>query len=56
MEAEVPDDSRGFLPLLRDGSLTKCAQGRSTRSEAQARGLLTPHEAEAAIAGVVPMA
>lgn len=56
MEAEVPDDSRGFLTPLRAGSLTKCAQGGSTQSEGQAHGLFALHESEAAIRGVVPMA
>lgn len=56
MEAGVPDDSRGFLPVLRAGSLTECARGGSAQSGAQACGLLAPHDAEAATAGVVPLA
>lgn len=52
MEAEVPADSRGFLALLRAGSLTTSAQGGS----AQPEGLLALHESEAAAAGAVPMA
>lgn len=56
IEVEVPDDSRAFLTLLRAGSLTQCAQEDSTQSEGQACGLLTLHESEAAITGVVPMA
>lgn len=40
MDAEIPKASSGFLTLLRAGSLTKVAQGGSTPSERQARGLL----------------
>lgn len=56
MEAEVPADSRGFLALLRAGSLTTSAQGGSAQPEGQACGLLALHESEAATAGAVPMA